>query len=224
MNDEIIKIRERLVELSKDPIETRELLDKLTYEEIARHDAECPLIVTKNDIEKTKDGEVYKLHKTRNGYLLHYHGGYDVLVDEKLISAASALQEIMDGVPTDASDVVNPETGMSEKDGIELMLSAAEMVFRLPMFVLSHEITTLNIATMGTMYINLLQKLGEVPTAETDNPEYDKALTQMSEFMDNFAKGLEKEGKEYERRMGYGETETKSQSESKDDSKGQAEA
>jgi hypothetical protein len=135
------------------------------------------------------------------------------------MSTASALQQIMDGVPSDASDVVNPETGMSEKDGIELMLSAAEMVFRLPMFVLSHEITTLNIATMGIMYINLLQKLGEVPTAETDNPEYDKALTQMSEFMDNFAAGLEKEGKEYERRMGYGETETKSQSEGKDDSK-----
>lgn len=213
MKDKIIKIRERLVELSKDPIETRELLDKLTYEEIAQHDADCPLIVTKNDIEETKDGEVYKLHKTRNGYLLHYHGGYDVLVDEKLISAASALQQIMDGVPTDASDVVNPETGMSEKDGIELMLSAAEMVFRLPMFVLSHEITTLNIATMGTMYINLLQKLGEVPTAETDNPEYDQAIIQMNEFMDNFAKGLEKEGKEYERRIGYGESKTKNEGE-----------
>ena len=214
MKEEIIKIRERLVELSKDPIETRELLDKLTYEEIAQHDAECPLIVTKNDIEETKDGEVYKLHKTRNGYLLHYHGGYDVLVDNKLISTASALQQIMDGVPSDASNVVNSETGMSEKDGIELMLSAVEMVFRLPMFVLSHEITTLNIATMGTMYINLLQKIGEVPTAETDNPEYDKALTQMSEFMDNFAAGLEKEGKEYERRMGYGERETKNEGES----------
>lgn len=212
MKDEIIKLRERLVELSKDPIETRELLDKLTYEEIAQHDAECPIIVTKNDIEETKDGEVYKLHKTRNGYLLHYHGGYDVLVDDKLLSTASVLQQIIDGVPADASDVINPETGMSEKDAIELMLSAAEMVFRLPMFVLSHGTTTLNIATMGMMYINLLQKLGEIPTADTDNPEYDKALMQMLEFMDNFAKGLEKEGKEYERRMGYGETETKSQS------------
>ena len=222
MTDEIIKIRERLVELSTDPIETRELLDKLTYEEIAQHDADCPLIVTKNDITETKDRDVYKLHKTRNGYLLQYYGGYSVLVDDKLISTASALQQIMDGVPADASDEVNQETGMSEKDGIELMLSAAEMVFRLPMFVLSHEITTLNIATMGTMYINMLQKFGEVPTAETDNPEYDKALTQMSEFMDNFAAGLEKEGKEYERRMGYGETETKSQGEDKDDSQSKA--
>jgi hypothetical protein len=224
MTDEIIKLREHLVELSTNPIETRELLDKLTYEEIAQHDAECPIIVTKNDIAQTKYGNAYKLHKTRNGYLLQYYGGYSVLVDDKLMSTASALQQIMDGVPADASDEVNQETGMSEKDGIELMLSAVEMVFRLPMFVLSHEITTLNIATMGTMYINLLQKIGEVPTAETDNPEYDKALTQMSEFMDNFAAGLEKEGKEYERRMGYGETETKSQSESKDDSKSQANA
>lgn len=220
MNEEIIKIRERLVELSKDPIETRELLDKLTYEEIAQHAAECPLIVTKNDIEATKDGEVYKLHKTRNGYLLQYYGGYSVLVDDKLISTASALQQIMDGVPADASDIVNPETGMSEKDGIEAMLSAAEMIFRLPMFVLSHETTTLNIATMGLKYIALLQTLGEVPTAETDNPEYDKALAQMSEFMENFAKGLEKEGKEYERRMGYGEETDTQKNESQDKGQG----
>lgn len=223
MSDEIIKIRERIVELSKDPIETRELLDKLTYEEIAQHDAECPIIVTKNEIEETKDGNVYKLHKTRNGYLLQYHGGYSVLVDDKLMSTASALQQIMDGVPADASNEVNQETGMSEKDGIELMLSAAEMIFRLPMYVLSHEITTLNIATMGTMYINLLQKLGEVPTAETDNPEYDKALAQMSEFMENFAAGLEKEGKEYERRMGYGEETDTQENKSQDKSQGNTE-
>ena len=213
MTDEIIKIRERLVELSKDPIETRELLDKLTYEEIAQHDADCPLIVTKNDIQETKDGEIYKLHKTRNGYLLHYHGGYDVLVDDKLLSTASALQQIMDGVPSDITD-------KEEREGIELTLSAAEMVFRLPMFVLSHPITTLNIATMGIMYISLLQKLGEVPTAETDNPEYDKALFQMNEFMENFAKGLEKEGKEYERRMGYGEETDTQENESQDKGQG----
>ena len=157
MTDEIIKIRERLVELSTDPIETRELLDKLTSEEIEKHDAECPLIVTKNDITETKDGEFYKLHKTRNGYLLHYHGGYDVLVDDKLLSTASALQQIMDGVPSDITD-------NEERESVELMLSAAELIFRLPMFVLSHPVTTLNIATLGIMYMNLLQKMGEVPT------------------------------------------------------------
>ena len=216
MTDEIIKIRERLVELSKDPIETRELLDKLTYEEIARHDADCPLIVTKNDIQETKDGEIYKLHKTRNGYLLHYHGGYDVLVDDKLLSTASALQQIMDGVPSDITD-------NEERENVEMMLSASEMIFRLPMFVLSHPSTTLNIATMGVMYINLLQKLGEVPTAETDNPEYDKALIQMNEFMENFAAGLEKEGKEYERRMGYGEKADTQENKSQDKSQGNTE-
>lgn len=196
MTDEIIKLRERLVELSTDPIETRELLDKLTYEEIAQHDADCPLIVTKNDIQETKDGEIYKLHKTRNGYMLHYHGGYDVLVDDKLLSTASALQQIMDGVPSDITD-------KEEREGVELMLSAAELVFRLPMFVLSHPVTTINIATLGIMYMNLLQKMGEVPTEETENPEYDKAIVQMNELMENFAAGLEKEGKEYEKRMGY---------------------
>lgn len=196
MTEEIIKLRERLVELSKDPIETRELLDKLTSEEIAQHDADCPLVVTKNDIQETKDGEIYKIHKTRNGYLLHYHGGYDVLVDDKLLSTASALQQIMDGVPSDITD-------KDKREGVELMLSAAELVFRLPMFVLSNLTTTINIATMGLMYMNLLQKMGEVPTEESDNPEYDKALVQMNELMENFAAGLEKEGKEYEKRMGY---------------------
>lgn len=196
MTEEIIKLRERLVELSKDPIETRELLDKLTSDEIAQHDADCPLVVTKNDIQETKDGEIYKIHKTRNGYLLHYHGGYDVLVDDKLLSTASALQQIMDGVPSEITD-------KEEREGVELMLSAAELVFRLPMFVLSHPQTTLNIATMGLMYMNMLQKMGEVPTEETDNPELDKAIVQMNEFMENAVKGLEKEGKEYEKRMGY---------------------
>ena len=201
MNEEIIKIRERLVELSKDPIETRELLDKLTYEEIARHDADCPLIVTKNDIQETKDGEFYKLHKTRNGYMLHYHGGYSVLVDDKLLSTASALQQIMDGVPDDITD-------KEEREGVEMMLSAAEMVFRLPMFVLSHPVTTINIATIGLMYMNLLQKMGEVPTEETANPEYDQAISMMNEIMEKLAAGLEKEGKEYEKRMGITHEET----------------
>ena len=40
MTDGIIEIRERLVELSKDPIETRELLDKLTEQEIDKSNLE----------------------------------------------------------------------------------------------------------------------------------------------------------------------------------------
>ena len=195
MTDEIIKIRERLVELSTDPIETRELLDKLTNEEIEKHDAECHVIVTKNDIQETKDMEFCKIHKTRNGYLIHYHGGYSVVVDDKLLSTSSAIQQIMDGVPNDITD-------KEEREGVEMMLSAAELVFRLPMFVLSNPLTTLNIATIGLMYMNLLQTMGEVPTEETENPEYDKFIAQMSEMLENFAAGLEKEGKEYERRMG----------------------
>ena len=207
MTAEIIRLREELVGLSSDPIKTRELLDKLTEEEIFQHDIESPFHVGKNDIEETKDLEVGKLHKTKNGYLLHYHGGYSILVDEKLMSTASALQQIMDGVPSDITD-------KEEREGVELMLSAAEMVFRLPMFVLSHPVTTLNIATLGTMYMNLLQKIGSVPTEETENPELDKAIVQMNEFMEHAIKGLEKEGKEYERRMGINvEEEVKTESE-----------
>lgn len=207
MTDEIIRIREELVGLSSDPIKTRELLDKLTEEEIFQHDIESPFHVGKNDIEETKDLEVGKLHKTRNGYLLHYHGGFSVLVDEKLMSTASTLQQIMEGVPSDIED-------KEEREGVEMVLSAAEQVFRLPMYVFSNTTTMLNIATMGLMYQNLLQKMGSVPTAETENPEYDKFLLQMNELLDNFAAGLEKEGKEYERRNGINvEEEVKTESE-----------
>ena len=208
MTDEIIRLREELVGLSSDPIKTRELLDKLTEEEIFQHDIESPFHVGKNDIEETKDLEVGKLHKTRNGYLLHYHGGYSVLVDEKLMSTASTLQQIMEGVPSDIKD-------KDEREGVELMLNAAEQVFRLPMYVFSNTPTMLNIATMGLMYQNLLQKMGEVPTEETENPEYDKFLLQMNEMLDNFAAGLEKEGLEYEKRNGinHGKEEIKTESE-----------
>jgi hypothetical protein len=211
MNDEIIRLREELVGLSSDPIKTRELLDKLTEEEIFQHDIESPFHVGKNDIEETKDLEVGKLHKTRNGYLLHYHGGFSVLVDEKLMSTASTLQQIMEGVPSDIKD-------KDEREGVEMVLSAAEQVFRLPMYVFSNTPTMLNIATIGLMYQNHLQKMGEVPTAETENPEYDKFLLQMNEMLDNFAAGLEKEGKEYERRNGINveeEIKTESEGESK---------
>ena len=195
MSDEIIRIREELVGLSSDPIKTRELLDKLTEEEIFQHDIESPFHVGKNDIEETKDLEVGKLHKTKNGYLLHYHGGFSVLVDEKLMSTATALQQIMEGVPSDITD-------KEEREGMGLVLDAAEQVFRLPMYVFSNTPTMLNIATMGLMYQNILQKMGSVPTDETENPEYDKFLLQMNELLDNFAAGLEKEGKEYEKRNG----------------------
>lgn len=208
MTDEIIRIREELVGLSSDPIKTRELLDKLTEEEISQHDIESPFHVGKNDIEETKDLEVGKLHKTHNGYLLHYHGGFSVLVDEKLMSTASALQQIMDGVPSDITD-------NEEREGVEMVLSAAEQVFRLPMYVFSNTPTMLNIATIGLMYQNVLQKMGEVPTDETENPEYDKFLLQMNELLDNFATGLEKEGLEYEKRNGItnGKEEIKTKSE-----------
>lgn len=213
MNEEIIRIREELVCLSSDPIKTRELLDKLTEEEILQHDIESPFHVGKNDIEETKDLEVGKLHKTKNGYLLHYHGGFTVLVDEKLISTASALQQIMEGVPSDITD-------KEEREGVEMVLSAAEQVFRLPMYVFSNTPTMLNIATIGLMYQNHLQKMGSVPTEETENPEYDKFLLQMNEMLDNFAAGLEKEGLEYEKRNGINHDKEEVKTESEGESEG----
>jgi len=208
MTDEIIKLREELVGLSSDPIKTRELLDELESEVLWNDHLESPFHVGKNDIEETKDLEVGKLHKTKEGYLLHYHGGFSVLVDEKLMSTASTLQQIMEGVPSDITD-------KEEREGVEMVLSAAEQVFRLPMYVFSNTPTMLNIATIGLMYQNLLQKMGSVPTAETENPEYDKFLLQMNEFLENAAIGIEKQGKEWERRNGTNvEKEVKTESES----------
>lgn len=217
MTDEIIKLREQLVELSKDPIETRKLLDQLTEEEIEQANIESPFHVGKKDIVETKDIEVGKIHKTKNGYCLHYHGGYSILVDDKMIATASTLQQIMDGVPEDVTD-------KDEKEGVEIMLSAAEQIFRIPMYIFSHPITMLNMATMGLMYQNYIQKMGEVPTEETDNPEYDKFILQMNDLMENCISGLEKAGKEYEKRMGYGEkvkNEGESESESEAEPKGE---
>lgn len=194
MNDEIVKLRESLVELSTNPTETQRLLDKLTEEEILQSNINSLFHVDKNEIIETKDLEFAKIYKTRTGYVLSYRGGYNISVDNKILSATTALQQIMDGVPAEITD-------KDEREGVESVISAAELIFRLPMFVFSHMPTTLNLATIGVMYMNLLQKMGEVPTEETENPEYDKFLVQMNELMENFAAGLEKEGKEYEKRM-----------------------
>lgn len=215
MTESIIKLREQLVELSKDPIETRKLLDQLTEEEIDQANIESPFHVGKNDIEATKDGEIYKLNKTRDGYVLQYHGGYAIKVDDKLVSTANALDLVMNGISKDEAEQLSDE----EKEGVELTRAAVEMVMRMPMFIFSHPGTTLNVAAMGVQYMLLLQKIGEVPTEETENPEYDKFLVQMNEMMENFAAGLEKEGREYEERMGYGKQKEESQGENQGESK-----
>lgn len=205
MTDSIIQLREKLVELSKDPIETRKLLDQLTEEEIDNANILSPFHVGEKDIVETKDLEYAKVHKLKNGYLLHYHGGYSVLIDEKLISAGDAIQMLIDGIP---AGPVEPE----EKEAIEMTMDAIETIFRLPMFVFSNEIVTFSIAEIATRYILLLQKMGEVPTAETENPEFDKFILQINDFMENFAAGLEKEGKEYEKRMSHGKWKEESSS------------
>ena len=205
MTDSIIQLREKLVELSKDPIETRKLLDQLTEEEIDNANILSPFHVGEKDIVETKDLEYAKVHKLKNGYLLHYHGGYSVLIDEKLISAGDAIQMLIDGIP---AGPVEPE----EKEAIEMTMDAIETIFRLPMFVFSNEIVTFSIAEIATRYILLRQKMGEVPTAETENPEFDKFILQINDFMENFAAGLEKEVKEYEKRMSHGKGKEESSS------------
>ena len=188
MTNEIIRLREELVGLSSDPIKTRELLDKLTKEEILQHDIESLYHVGKNDIDEEKDFDFFKVCKTRNGYLIHYKGGYTVYVDEKNYSTCSAIELL-------TSD-------KSEDEGEELAKSAIEMLFRLPLFVFSNAPVTFSIATIATRYLVYLQDKGEVPTEDTDNPEYDKALQMINEIVENITTGLEKEGKEWERRNG----------------------
>lgn len=222
MTDEIIRIREELVGLSSDPIKTRELLDKLTEEEIFQHDIESPFHVGKNDIEETKDiigesgQEIGKFYRTRNGHCVHYYGGLTTYIDERLQSTSTVLEQLMEGVPKDITD-------MEEKESVEMVYSAAEQIFRLPMYVFLDNPTMLNVATFGLMLQNYWYKKGEVPTDDTENPEYDKFLLQMNQLLDNFAAGLEKEGKEYERRNGInngeGKIKTESEGESEDSDK-----
>lgn len=187
MKDDIIKYREELVALSSDPVRTRELLDKLTEDEIEQNRIESTVHIGKKDIEEEKDFDFYKVCKTRNGYAIHYKGGYTVVVDEKMLSTCGAIELLM-------SDDKDEDT--------ELAKSAVEICFRIPMFVFSHPNTTYTIAEAATRYLLYLQEKGEVPTEETKNPEYDKFLVQMNELMENFAAGLEKEGREYEKRNG----------------------
>jgi hypothetical protein len=205
MKDSIIKLREQLVGLSKDPIETRKLLDQLTEEEIDNANIQSPFHVGEKDILETKDLEYAKVHRLRNGYLLHYHGGYSVLVDEKLITTCQALEMLKNGVPENMEH-------QEDKEALTLANTAIETIFRLPMFVFSNEVVLYSIAEIATRYLLLLQKMGEVPTAETENPEFDKFILQINDFMENFAAGLEKEGKEYEKRMGYGKGKEESDS------------
>ena len=214
MTDSIIQLREKLVELSKDPIETRKLLDQLTDEEIDYANVHSHFHVGEKDIEETKDLGFAKVHKLKNGYLLHYHGGYSVLVDEKMLSAGGALQMLLDGVPARPIDP-------SEKKAIELTNTAIETIFRLPMFVFSNDVVTYSIAEIATRYILLLQKMGTVPTPDAENPEYDKFIVQINEMIEKIVAGLEKQGKEYEKRMGYGER--KEESNGEDQGKCQAE-
>lgn len=195
MTDSIIQLREKLVGLSKDPIETRKLLDKLTEEEINQSSIKSPFHVGEKDIENEKDLGFAKVCKTNKGYLIQYKGGYSILINHRLLSPCMAIQSLMDGVPIEVTD-------KDEREAIELSNSAIEMIFRLPMFVFSNGMVTFSIAEMATRYLMLLQEMGEVPTEETENPEYDKFIEQMNDFLENFATGLEKEGKEYENRMG----------------------
>lgn len=216
MTDSIIQLREKLVELSKDPIETRKLLDQLTEEEIDNANIQSPFHVGEKDIEATKDLEFAKVHKTKNGYLLHYHGGYSILVDEKLMNTCGAMQLLMDG----KLDPL-PE-GLTQED-VETWNSAVEMVFRLPMFVFSNFDATVTIAEVAARYMMLLQNMGAVPTPDTENPEYDKFIVGMNELMENFAAGLEKQGLEYEKRMGYGKGQNEGQGENQGEGEGKAE-
>ena len=216
MTDSIIQLREKLVELSKDPIETRKLLDQLTEEEIDHANILSPFHVGEKDIEATKDLEFVKVHKTKNGYLLHYHGGYSVLVDEKLMNTCGVIQLLMDGK-------IDPLPEGLTKEDVDTWNGAVEMVFRLPMFIFNNFDATITIAEVASRSMLLLQKMGDVPTPDTENPEYDKFIVGINELMENFATGLEKQGEEYEKRMGYGKGQIESQGENQGQGEGKAE-
>lgn len=217
--DEIVSLREQIIKLSNDANETRNLLDKLTEAEIDRATSNAFYYVNENSVIETKDFESYSISQLTNGYCIRYKGGYNVFVNNNFELTAGALQMLMQSKPTQLNTIeeTNDITELSEEGYMNLANSAIEMIFRLPLFVLSNVPTTFNIATMATMYMNLLQTKGEVPTEDTENPEYDKFLMQMNEMLENFAEGLRKEGEDYERRNGIShekESENKGENES----------
>lgn len=209
MNEEIVRLREELVALSTDPMKTRSLLDKLAVEENDEHDLGAKFLVREDDIVETLDKEVYVVYKTKSGYVLHYRGGYTINIDQRMRNAYDTVGILF-------------EKGTDE--GTEMAKLAVETVFRLPIFIFSSPESTYTIAEIGVRYMELVQKLGEIPTEETENPEYDKFLVGINELMENLAAGLKKEGLEYEKRMGISHGESESKGEGQNEGEGKAEA
>lgn len=195
MNNDIVDVRERIVALSTDPAETRALLDRLTDLEVAAAVSESTVHVGKDDVVETKELNGARLHRTKTGFLLHNYGGYDVVVDERMVGTCSALQMLMEGTAAEIPD------GLTAED-VEEWNIAVEMVFRLPMFVFGSVETTMFISESAYRYLMFLQKVSEVPTPDSENPEYDRFVAGLSSLFEDLAKGIERQGKEYEERMG----------------------
>lgn len=209
MKEEIVKLREELVANSKDEMLCRSLLDKLSEAVCDEHDKEHLFVIRKGEVEEKKDLDFMAIYKLHGGSVVRFKGGMDVYLDNKIISAQQAIDLFMQKMPEDEK----------ERETVEAAQMAVRYIFQLPMFVFSSPETTYGIAEMATRYMLYLQRMGQVPVAETDNPEYDKFILQINEMVENFSKGLEEQGLEYERRMGYGK---KSESESKDNGKAEA--
>jgi len=192
--DKITDLRAQIVALSKDPEQTKKLLDQLSNAVCEDMEEKSEVLVKKSDIVEQKNFTSHRVIETKTGHVIHYKGGYTVIVDNKLLNATEMVSLMMHG----------PEKGLSkeDKDATLVAINAIDTIFRLPIFVFTNPNTTYTIAEVATRYMILLQDMGQVPTEDNPNPEYDAFLKGIAELVDKFAEGLEKEGREYEKSVG----------------------
>lgn len=196
MNDTIVDIRTKIVEQCSDKEKVKDLLDSLT-EEVENDLMKKQIVsVDKDHIVTQKDFDTHVIYETDRGYLLSYKGGYDVVVDSRMSSAADALDFILhnDRLQAEADDKDHAED-------LEVAASAMEVIFRLPMFIFSHADCTFSIASIATQYMLLLQDLGKVPTKDDDDdPKVQEFMRQLATTIDTLSEIMEEQGKEYERK------------------------
>lgn len=194
MNEEIVKIRTKIVENSTDKEAAKDLLDSLTTVLEDEFKDKQLFAIDRANVKESRDLETHVIHATDRGYLLEYRGGMKVFVEDRLISPASILEMLMH----QEASKMQLDTD-EEREHFDAAMSAAETIFRLPMFIFSHAESMYAISTIALQYMLLLQELGQVPTEDqADDPEVEKFSRQLAETLDTMSSLLEKQAKEYE--------------------------
>lgn len=193
MNEEIVKIRTKIVDNSTDREVAKDLLDALTTVLEGEFKDKQLFAIDRADVKESRDLDTHVIHATDRGYLLEYRGGMKVFVEDRLISPASILEMMMH--PEASKMQLDSD---EEREHFDDAISAAETIFRLPMFIFSHTESMYAISTIALRYMLLLQELGQVPTEEqADDPKVERFTKLLAETLDSMSEILESQAKEY---------------------------